>query len=73
MDIKTGFFEVIWLKKIVDTFSDWSRIHPTKVGHFQKSSHQKMKFDNNEICFIFPIDSLVLYVGDHFDFLRKTD
>ena len=33
-----------------------------------------MKFDNNEICSIFPIDSLVFYVWDqNFDFLRKTE
>ena len=33
-----------------------------------------MKFDNNEICSIFPIDSLVFYVWDqNFDFLRKMD
>ena len=32
-----------------------------------------MKFDNNEICSIFPIDSLVFYVWDkNFDFSRKT-
>ena len=33
-----------------------------------------MKFDNNEICSIFPIGSLVFYVCEqNFDFLRKTD
>ena len=33
-----------------------------------------MKFENNESCSIFPIDSLVFYVGDqNLDFLRKTD
>ena len=42
---RNNFFEVIW------------RIDPTKVRPFQKI--KILKFDNNEICSIFPTDSLV--------------
>ena len=59
-------------KKTLGLIKYWPRIYLTKVGHFLKI--KILKFVNNEICSIFPIDSLVFYVWDqNFDFLRKTD
>ena len=69
MNIKTVFFVVIWPKKTCRHIKYQPRIDPTKVGHFWKIKN--FKFDNNEICSIFPIDSLVFYVWDLLGFFLE--
>ena len=68
---KYRFFVVIWPKKTPRHIKYWPRIDPTKVGHFWKI--KILKFDNNKISSIFPIDSLVFYVwNQNFDFFEKN-